>query len=82
MAILSSQNAVGLWANGITVVVTASGLITRPLALGQGRVIVRVMEMEMIEVREIGEEREVRGAKGVVRSLKRVMDSGFLGEEQ
>ena len=40
-----------------------------------------VIEMEILEVREIGEEREVRGAKEVVRSLKRVMDSGFLGKE-
>ena len=40
-----------------------------------------VIEMEILEVREIGEEREVRGVKEVVRSLKRVIDSGFLGEE-
>ena len=40
-----------------------------------------VIEIEILEVREIGEEREVRGVKEVVRSLKRVIDSGFLGEE-
>ena len=31
---------------------------------------------------EIGEEREGREVKEVVRSRKRVMDSVFLGEEQ
>ena len=78
LAILSSQNAVGLWANRTTIIVTASSLITRPLILGQEIVRVRVRVTEI----EIGEEREGREVKEVVRSRKRVMDSVFLGEEQ
>ena len=64
--------------------VIISGLITRPLILGQEIARVRVIEIEMLvirEVREIEEEREVREVEEVIRSLKRVIDSGFLGEE-
>jgi len=41
-----------------------------------------VIEIAILVIREIREERVVRVVKEVVRSLKRVIDSGFLGEEQ